>query len=47
MRELALRVFIYEGILKRVFDYDYSPISVEILGGRRYLNISQEGKMTS
>lgn len=45
IRELALRTFIYEGILKKLFpDYDYAPMSLEVLGGRRYLNISQEGE---
>ncbi len=44
IREFALRTFVYEGILKGIFNYDYAPMSVEILGGRRYLNISQEAE---
>jgi hypothetical protein len=44
MKELPLRVFIYEGITQGIFDYDYSPLSVEMIGGRRFLNISQESE---
>ncbi|MEX2683235.1 MAG: hypothetical protein Q6373_016795 [Candidatus Sigynarchaeota archaeon] len=45
LKELPLRVFMFEGILNHVFGgYDYSPMSVELPGGRRYLNISQEGE---
>nr|MDO8110345.1 hypothetical protein [Candidatus Sigynarchaeota archaeon] len=45
MKELPLRVFIYEGIVAKIFEgYDYAPMSVELPGGRRYLNISQEGE---
>ncbi len=45
MKELPLRVFGYEGIIKQIFKrYDYAPMSVEVAGGigRRFLNISQE-----
>ncbi len=45
LKELPLRVFIFDGIVNKVFEgYDYSPLSVELPGGRRYLNISQEGE---
>ncbi len=44
IREFPLRTFIYEGILKEIFNYDYAPMSVEVLGGRRYLNISQDAE---
>ncbi len=45
LKELPLRVFIFDGIVNDVFEgYDYSPMSVELPGGRRYLNISQEGE---
>ena len=45
LKELPLRVFIFDGIVNNVFEeYDYSPMSVELPGGRRYLNISQEGE---
>ena len=44
IRHFALRTFIYEGIMKKIFDYDYAPMSVELFGGRRYVNISQEGE---
>jgi len=45
LKELPLRVFMFEGIVNKVFEgYDYSPLSVELPGGRRYLNISQEGE---
>ena len=43
MKELPLRVFAFEAICEQIFeDYDYAPMSTEIPGGRRFLNISQE-----
>jgi hypothetical protein len=34
---------VHEGILKKVFNYDYAPVSVELPIGRIFLNLSQEG----
>jgi hypothetical protein len=43
LKELPLRIFSYDGITEGVFEaYDYAPLSIEIIGGRRFLNISQE-----
>ncbi len=44
LKELPLRTLIYEAIVKGIFDYDYAPASVELPGGRRFLNISQEAE---
>ncbi|MBN2150153.1 MAG: hypothetical protein JW839_01780 [Candidatus Lokiarchaeota archaeon] len=45
LKELPLRVFVFEGIVDKIFvHYDYSPASVELPDGRRYLNISQEAE---
>lgn len=44
IRKLPLQVFMYEGIVSGVFDWDYSPASIPFLDSREYLNISQEGE---
>ncbi|MCK5686855.1 hypothetical protein KAJ27_22140 [bacterium] len=43
IRSLPLQVFMHEGIIKGLFDWDYAPASVDYLGGREFLNVSQEG----
>lgn len=44
IKEFTLRALIYEGIVNNVFNYDYSPMSIEMIGGRRILNISQDAE---
>jgi len=44
VRQLALLVLIYEGIVEGVFDYDYAPASYYVAGRRIYMNITQEGR---
>ncbi len=44
LKDLPLRAMMYDGIVKKVFDWDYSPTSVFVLGKRRFINISQEGE---
>ena len=44
IRKQALSVLIYEGIVAKVFDYDYAPCSSLIDNRRVWINISQEGK---
>ena len=44
IRKLPLLVLIYEGVVQKVFDYDYAPSSEVIEARRVYINISQEGK---
>ena len=43
MRKLPLLVLIYEGIVQKVFEYDYAPESTMVKNTRLYLNVSQEG----
>ena len=43
IRKLPLLVLIYEGIVQKVYDYDYAPASQVIAHKRVYLNITQEG----
>jgi len=44
IKELPLKAIIFKGIIDKVLDYDYAPISQMYIESRRYLNISQEGK---
>ena len=44
VRETALRALMYEGIVKKVFSWDYAPASILTADGRRFVNISQEGE---
>ena len=44
IRKLPLLVLIYEGVVQKVFEYDYAPTSEVIEMRRVYINISQEGK---
>ena len=44
LKDLPLRALMYDGIVKKVFDWDYSPTSVFVHGIRRFINISQEGE---
>ena len=44
IRKLPMLVLIYEGIVQKVFDYDYAPASEVVETTRVYLNVSQEGK---
>jgi hypothetical protein len=44
MRNQALMVLIYEGIVAGFVDYDYAPQSVSIQNRRIWINVSQEGK---
>lgn len=41
IRQQALMVLIYEGVVARVFDYDYAPSSEIIEGRRNWFNMSQ------
>lgn len=43
VRKLPLMVLIYEGIVQKVFEYDYAPASTVVKNTRVYLNVSQEG----
>ena len=43
VRKLPLLVLIYEGIVQKVFEYDYAPESTMVKNTRLYLNVSQEG----
>ena len=43
VRKLPLMVLIYEGIVQKVFEYDYAPESTMVKNTRVYLNVSQEG----
>ena len=43
VRKLPLLVLIYEGIVQKVFEYDYAPESTVVKNSRVYLNVSQEG----
>ena len=43
VRKLPLLVLIYEGIVQKVFEYDYAPESTVVKNTRLYLNVSQEG----
>ena len=36
-------VLLYEGIVQRVFEYDYAPASEVVETARVYLNVTQEG----
>lgn len=45
LKELALRTFIFQGIIDQVFTgYDYAPLSVDTVNGRMFFNISQEAE---
>ena len=44
IRKLPMLVLIYEGIVQKVFEYDYAPASEVVETTRVYLNVSQEGK---
>ena len=44
IRKLPMLVLIYEGVVQKVFDYDYAPASEVVETTRVYLNVSQEGK---
>lgn len=44
VRETSLRALMYEGIVKKVFTWDYAPASVLTADGRIFMNISQEGE---
>lgn len=44
VREMALRALMYEGIVKKVFSWDYAPASILTAEGRCFMNISQEGE---
>lgn len=41
IRQQAILVMIYEGIVAQVYDYDYAPSSELVEGRRLYFNISQ------
>lgn len=43
IRKQALLIFLYEGIVLKLFDFDYAPYSQMIEHQRVYFNISQEG----
>ena len=44
IRKLPVLVLLYEGIVQRVFEYDYAPASEVVETARVYLNVTQEGK---
>ena len=44
IRKLPMLVLLYEGIVQRVFEYDYAPVSEVVETARVYLNVTQEGK---
>ncbi|MHA1786067.1 MAG: hypothetical protein ACTSVY_07680 [Candidatus Helarchaeota archaeon] len=43
VKELPLMCLIYEAIVRKIIDYDYSPQSILITNFRKTANISQEG----
>ena len=43
IREQSTSVFIYEGIVNSVLDYDYAPKSEHVQGALLFINVSQEG----
>jgi hypothetical protein len=43
LRQQALLVLVYEGVVAQVFDYDYAPQSVLLEERRVFFNTSQEG----
>ena len=43
IRRPAMLVLIYEGIVEKVLDYDYAPMSRLVNGRRKYFNVSQGG----
>ena len=45
LKELALRTYVFQSIILGVFkEFDYSPLSVDTVTGRMFLNISQEAE---
>lgn len=44
IRKLPLQVFMFEGIVAEIFDWDYAPTSVFHGDGRCFVNVSQEGE---
>ena len=44
IRKLPLQVFMFEGVIREIFDWDYAPASVFTSEGRTFINISQEGE---
>ena len=44
VRELAVLIYTYEGVVMGIFDYDYAPAPFKVASKRMYLNISQDGK---
>lgn len=44
MKKIALQVFIFEGIVRKAFSWDYSPVFLEISKDRLFFNVSQEAE---
>lgn len=44
IRKIPLQVFMFEGVITEVFDWDYAPSSTLTADGRAFINISQEGE---
>ena len=44
IRKVPLQVFMFEGVIREIFDWDYAPASVFTSEGRTFINISQEGE---
>ncbi|MHA1750901.1 MAG: hypothetical protein ACTSYZ_00900 [Candidatus Helarchaeota archaeon] len=44
IKDLPLKALIYYGIINKIFDYDYAPLSIMYMDNRRFLNVSQEGE---
>lgn len=44
IRKFPLQVLMFEGVVNKIFDWDYAPASVFHDDGRCFINISQEGE---
>ena len=44
IRKQAFSVLVYEGVVAKIFDYDYAPHSILIEKQRKWFNFSQEGQ---
>ena len=45
IKKISLMALIHRGIMKKVFKtYDFAPMLVEYLGGKRFANMSKEGE---
>jgi WD repeat-containing protein 35 len=44
IKDLALKALIYQGIIEKVFNYDYAPLVIMFDGVKRMVNVSMEGE---